>query len=127
MLGGVAEWSYRLIVEGEFGDHLESAFHGLRLTRTGGNTVLTGAVRDQAELDGLLEGVSDYGLTLVEGRALADRADPQARMQLGTDRVLPALAGKEPTMARGVRSMPASWMHPGGSSSCARWMVSDGG
>ncbi len=38
-----------------------------------GNTVLTGTVRDQAELQGLLERVSDFGLTLLEVRALDDR------------------------------------------------------
>jgi hypothetical protein len=127
MLGGVAEWNYQLIVEGELGDHLKAGFHGMRLTRTGGNTVLTGTVRDQAELQGVLERVSDFGLTLLEVRALDDRADPKARMQMGTDRVLPALAGREPTMATGVRSTASSRKHPGGSRRRARWMASDGG
>jgi hypothetical protein len=127
MLGGVAEWRYQLIVEQELGDHLESAFHGMRPTPTGGNTVLTGAVRDQAKLQGLLERVADYGLTLLEVRALDDRTDSQVRMQLGTDRVLPALAGKEPTMATAVRSTASSRKHPGGSRRRARWMAADGG
>jgi hypothetical protein len=127
MLGGVAEWSYQLIVRGELGDQLESAFHGMRLTRTAGNTVLTGTVRDQAALHGLLERVSDFGLTLLEVRALDHRTDPQARMQMGTDRVLPALAGREPTMATGVRSTASSRKHPGGSRRRGRWMASDGG
>jgi len=115
MLGGVAEWNYQLIVEGELGDHLKAGFHGTRLTRTGGNTVLTGTVRDQAELQGVLERVSDFGLTLLEVRALDDRADPQARMQIGSDRVLPALAGREPTMATGSldgKLTQASWGLP---------------
>jgi hypothetical protein len=127
MLGGVAEWNYQLIVAGELGDHLKPACHGLRLTRTGGNTVLTGTVRNQAELQGLLERVSDNGLTLLEVRALDDRTDPQARIRMGTDRVLPALAGREPTMATGVRSTASSRKHFGSSRRRARWMASDGG
>jgi hypothetical protein len=127
MLGGVAEWRYQLIVEGELGNHLESAFHGMRLTRTAGNTMLTGTVRDQAKLQGLLERVSDIGLSRPEARALDDRTDPQVRMQLGTDRVLPALAESEPTMASGVRSTAGPRKHPGGSRRRARGMASDGG
>ena len=61
---------YRLIVEGELGDYIEPAFHGMALTRTGGNTELTGPVRDQAELQGLLRRVSDFGLTLLEAKAI---------------------------------------------------------
>ena len=34
------------------------------------NTALTGNVRDQAELHGLLRRVSDLGLTLLEARAV---------------------------------------------------------
>jgi hypothetical protein len=37
----------------------------MMLTRRSGNTVLTGPVRDQAELQGLLQRVSDLGLTLL--------------------------------------------------------------
>ncbi len=58
--------NYRLIVEGELSDHLAPAFHGMRLSRAEGNTELTGNVRDQAELQGLLQRVSDLGLTLLE-------------------------------------------------------------
>ena len=42
----------------------------MALTRAGGNTVLTGPVRDQAELQGLLRRVSDFGLTLLEAKAI---------------------------------------------------------
>jgi hypothetical protein len=70
----VPDRNYRLVVEGELSDHLESAFHGMRLTRAEGNTVLTGNVRDQAELHGLLQRVSDLGLTLLEAKAIDSRA-----------------------------------------------------
>ena len=51
---------------------MQDAFEGMTLTRADGTTVLTGPVRDQAELQGLLQRVSDLGLTLLEVVALGD-------------------------------------------------------
>jgi hypothetical protein len=65
--------NYRLIVEGELGDYLEPTFHGMTLTRAQGNTELTGLVRDQAELQGLLQRVSALGLTLLGVSAIGQR------------------------------------------------------
>jgi len=45
---------------------MQGAFGGMTLARTEGTTTLTGPVRDQAELQGLLQRVSDLGLTLLE-------------------------------------------------------------
>jgi hypothetical protein len=41
----------------------------MTLTREGGKTTLVGRVRDQAELQGLLQRVSDLGLTLLSATA----------------------------------------------------------
>ena len=71
----MADRTYQLLVEGEISDTLQSAFSGVTLTRADGNTTLTGNVRDQAELHGLLQRVSDLGLTLLEARAIDDRAE----------------------------------------------------
>ena len=73
MLRYMAGRNYRLIVEGELSDTLEPAFHGMTLRRAEGNTSLTGTVRDQAELQGLLRRVSDLGLTLLEAKTIDDR------------------------------------------------------
>ena len=54
-------------------------FPGMVLTRAGGRTALTGHVRDQAELQGVLQRVSDFGLILLEARAIDD--DPKTRNQ----------------------------------------------
>ncbi len=62
--------TYRLIVDGELSDNLEPAFDGMSLTRVEGRTALTGDLRDQAELQGLLQRVSDLGLTLLEAKAI---------------------------------------------------------
>ena len=62
MLGYVPSCEYRLVVEGELSDSIEASFKGMTLTRREGTTVLDGPVRDQAELQGLLQRVSGLGL-----------------------------------------------------------------
>jgi hypothetical protein len=57
--------TYRLEVEGELSDAVGSSFPGMSLRRNNGSTVLVGAVRDQAELYGLLARCLSLGLTLV--------------------------------------------------------------
>lgn len=61
---------YRLTVEGELSDQAVRAFEGMTLTRENGTTVLVGSIRDQAELQGVLQRVSDLGLTLLSATAL---------------------------------------------------------
>ena len=61
---------YRLVVEGELSDSMGVVFEGMTLTCEEGNTVLAGPVRDQTELQGLLQHVSALGLTLLEARAV---------------------------------------------------------
>ena len=67
--GDVPGRTYQLIVAGELSDQLGAFFNGMTLTRTGGTATLSGYVRDQAELQGLLQRVSDLGLTLLEVKA----------------------------------------------------------
>jgi hypothetical protein len=69
---------YRLVVEGELSDRVELAFEGMTLTREEGNTILEGPVRDQAELQGLLGRVSDFGLTLLSATAIDEEAGRRA-------------------------------------------------
>ena len=65
---------YRLVVKGELSDHVQQAFKGMTLTRQQGDTILEGPVRDQAEFEGLLRRVSDFGLTLLSANAVRDVA-----------------------------------------------------
>jgi hypothetical protein len=62
---GVPVREYKIVVEGEMSDDLRSVFAGMTLTRKNGTTVLVGQVRDQAELQGLLQRISSIGLTLL--------------------------------------------------------------
>jgi hypothetical protein len=57
---------YRLVVGGELSDRMQLAFEGMNLTRGDGTTILTGTIRDQAELQGVLQRITDLGLTLLE-------------------------------------------------------------
>jgi hypothetical protein len=61
---------YRLTVEGELSDRAGHSFEGMTLTREEGKTVLVGRVRDQAQLHGLLQRVSDLGLTLLDATVI---------------------------------------------------------
>lgn len=70
----MASRQYSIVVEGELSDSAAVAFDGMSLTREGGNTILAGAVRDQAELLALLLRASDLGLTLLSARDDAYRS-----------------------------------------------------
>ena len=61
----MATREYRIVVEGELGASLASAFSEMSVSHAYGNTVLEGPVRDQSQLQGLLQLVSDLGLTLL--------------------------------------------------------------
>ena len=65
---------YRLVVEGELSDRMQLAFEGMSLTRGDGTTTLTGTIRDQAELQGVLQRIADLGLTLLDLTAVENVA-----------------------------------------------------
>jgi hypothetical protein len=58
--------TYRVTVEGELGEPLTATFGGMTATSIDGTTVLTGPIRDQSELQGLLARLASLGLTLLE-------------------------------------------------------------
>ena len=72
----MAARTYWLTVDGELGDHMASAFPGMTLTHQDGTTTLSGEMRDQAELQGVFQRVSDLGLTLLETKSTAGRKRP---------------------------------------------------
>jgi hypothetical protein len=64
---------YRVVVDGELSDDIGRAFQGMSLSRDDGKTVLVGIMRDQAELQGVFQRISDLGLTLLSVSALGDQ------------------------------------------------------
>ena len=64
---------YELVVRGEVGARFSAAFEGMHLERARGTTTITGEVRDQAQLHGLIERMQELGLELV---SVNPRKDP---------------------------------------------------
>ena len=56
---------YRIVVRGRLGEHLVLAFDHLQTESKNGQTALTGAFTDQAQLHGLLDRLRDLGIPLV--------------------------------------------------------------
>jgi hypothetical protein len=68
---------YTLRVDGRLDNRWSPWFDNLTLTHRGdGTTSLTGPVRDQAQLHGLLTKIRDLGLTLIS----VDATDPTDRV-----------------------------------------------
>ena len=61
----MAAAQYEIVVKGELGPTVSSAFEGMRIECHGGETAMVGLVEDQAQLTGLLRRVADLGLELV--------------------------------------------------------------
>ena len=57
--------TYELVIRGEIGDRFSVLFEGMRLRRASGNTVISGPVRDQSHLHGLIAQIEELGLELV--------------------------------------------------------------
>ena len=56
---------YRVVVDGELGPRYASAFDGMTVEARAGKTEIAGWVRDQSQLQGLLDRIGSLGLTLV--------------------------------------------------------------
>ena len=69
---------YEIVVRGELGDTVGSAFEDMHLDCASGLTTITGYVEDQAQLAGLLRRVSDLGLDLVSVGPVAEQGAPTA-------------------------------------------------
>ncbi len=63
---------YEVLVEGELGRRYVAAFSPLELECRDGNTAISGTIRDQAELQGLLDAVAAHGLSLISVTPLSD-------------------------------------------------------
>jgi hypothetical protein len=63
---------YRLVVRGELDARYACLFEGMEMAPVAGTTVVTGIVRDQAQLHGYIERIEELGLELVEVRQVND-------------------------------------------------------
>jgi hypothetical protein len=69
---------YRIVVRSELSDRYASAFEGMQMEAKNGRTILTGEVKDQPHLFGILERLNALGLVLLSVQALSEAAHPSA-------------------------------------------------
>jgi hypothetical protein len=62
---------YRIVVGSELGERYASAFEGMRVEARDGQTILTGEVKDQPHLFGILQRINGLGLELLSVRVLS--------------------------------------------------------
>jgi hypothetical protein len=69
---------YRIVVRSELSDRYASAFEGMEMETKDGETILTGEVKDQPHLFGILDRLDDLGLELLSVQTLSEEARPIA-------------------------------------------------
>jgi hypothetical protein len=67
---------YRIVVRSELTDRYACAFEGMELETKNGQTILTGEVKDQPHLFGILDRLNSLGLELLSVQALSEDAHP---------------------------------------------------
>ena len=65
---------YLIVVRGELTDRYASAFEDMEMETKDGQTILTGEVKDQPHLFGILDRINGLGLELLSVQALPDDA-----------------------------------------------------
>jgi hypothetical protein len=65
---------YRIVVRRELSERYAAAFEGMRMETRDGQTILTGEVKDQPHLFGILERLNGLGLELLSVEALPEDA-----------------------------------------------------
>jgi hypothetical protein len=72
----MSDSQYELVIRGEIGERFGVLFEGMHLRGDRGTTIITGPVRDQAHLHGLIERVDNLGLELVSVNPLNESRRP---------------------------------------------------
>jgi hypothetical protein len=63
---------YRIVARSELSERYAFAFEGMRMETEDGRTILTGEVKDQPHLFGILERINGLGLELLSVEALPE-------------------------------------------------------
>ena len=64
--------NYQLVLRGELDQRFAYLFDGMRMERDAGQTIVTGTVRDRAQLHGFFERIEELGLELVSVQQTSD-------------------------------------------------------
>jgi hypothetical protein len=71
---------YRIVVRSELTDSYASAFEAMEMETKNGQTILSGEVKDQPHLFGILERLNSLGLELLSVHAFSEDAHPSAEV-----------------------------------------------
>jgi hypothetical protein len=71
---------YRIVVRSELTDRYASAFEGMEMETKNGQTILSGEVKDQPHLFGILDRLNSLGLELLSVQAISEEAHPIAEV-----------------------------------------------
>jgi hypothetical protein len=63
---------YRIVARSELSGKYAAAFDGMHMETRDGQTILTGEVKDQPHLFGILDRINGLGLELLSVQAMAD-------------------------------------------------------
>jgi hypothetical protein len=69
---------YRIVVRSELSERYAVAFEGMQMEAKNGQTILTGEVKDQPHLFGILARTNALGLELLSVQAFSEDAHPSA-------------------------------------------------
>src|SRR5215218_3710145 len=69
---------YRIVARSELSDRYASAFEGMEMETKEGQTILTGEVKDQPHLFGILDRLNSLGLELLSVQAFSEETHPSA-------------------------------------------------
>ena len=64
---------YRIVVNGELSERYGVAFEGMEMEVKSGRTILTGEIKDEPHLHGILDRVGSLGLKLVSVESAPER------------------------------------------------------
>ena len=67
---------YRIVARSELGERYATAFEGMRMETRDGQTMLTGEIKDQPHLFGILQRLNGLGIELLSVQALSEEARP---------------------------------------------------
>jgi hypothetical protein len=78
---------YQVVMRGELSARYAAAFEGMEMEAANGRTVLTGEVKDQPHLSGILDRINGLGLQLVSVLCVSDepRNGTQSNKQTADD------------------------------------------
>ena len=71
---------YRIVVRSELTDRYASDFEGMEMETKNGQTILSGEVKDQPHLFGILERLNSLGLELLSVQTFSEDAHPSAEV-----------------------------------------------